>query len=158
MKSFTWGWITSDGVRCKPGCETNATPDKIIGIWGSQGNTHYETFLKECKPTDGIVNNWSIRPLATLLDTNKERLRLFAKSKRLVINDISGTGKLEPAKKIFQKWECKCGHSFYTDPAKSLNLIMRLWAWVRFLFCPEFIDCESCHAKTAKKTSIVRKE
>ena len=158
MKSFTWGWITSDGVRCKSGCETNATPDKIIGIWGMQGNTHYETFLKECKPADGIVNNWSIRPLATLLDTNKERLRLFAKNKKLAINEICDAPKSDPTKKIFQKWECKCGHSFYTDLAKLPNFVIRMWAWVRFWVCPKLMDCESCHAKIAKEAGIVRKD
>ncbi len=155
MKSFTWGWITSDGVRCKR--ETNATPDKIIGIWGMKGDSYYETFLKECLPPQGEVNNWTIRPLATLLDTNKERLRFFAKNKRLVINEISDAPKSEQAKKIFQKWECKCGHSFYTDLAKSPNFIIRLWMWVRCWLCPKLMDCESCHAKTAKKAGIIRK-
>ena len=157
MKSFTWGWITNDGVRCKCKRETNATPDKIMGIWGIQGDSYYETFLKECLPPQGEVNNWTIRPLATLLDTNKERLRFFAKSKRLVIREISDAPKSEPAKKIFQKWECKCGHSFYTDLAKSPNFIIRIWIWVRSRFYPKLMDCESCHAKTAKEAGIVPK-
>ncbi len=145
MKSFTWGWITTDGVRCKR--ETNATPDKIIGIWGEQGNSYYETFLKECLPSEGEVNNWTIRPLATLLDTNKERLRFFAKSKRLVINEISDAPESQSPRKILQKWECKCGHSFYTTLGKLPNFIIRMWTRLR----PKLMDCESCHAKTAKE-------
>ncbi len=154
MESFTWGWITIDGVRCKPRCETNATPDKIIGIWSEQGNAYYETFLKECKPSDGITNNWSIRPLATLLDTNKERLRFFAKNKRLVIHEISGAPEPEPAKKIFQKWECKCGHSFYTTLEKLPNFIIRMWMRIGFR---KLMDCESCHAKTAREAGVIEK-
>lgn len=154
MKKFTWGWITSDGVRCKR--ETNATPDKIIGVWSEQGDAYYETFLKECLPPQGEVNNWTIRPLATLLDTNKERLHFFAANKRLVINEICAAPEPEAAKRVLQKWECACGHSFYTTLAKSPNFVKRMWSWLRFWCYPKLIDCEICHAKTAKKT--VRKE
>lgn len=156
MKKFTWGWITSDGVRCKR--ETNATPDKIIGIWSEQGDAYYETFLKECLPSQGVVNNWTIRPLATLLDTNKERLRLFAHNKRLAITEISDAPEPETPEKILQKWICKCGHSFYTSLAKSPNFAKRIWAWIRLWLWAEFMDCQNCHAKTAKKAGIVRKE
>ena len=153
MKKFTWGWITSDGVRCKR--ETNATPDKIIGIWSEQGDTYYETFLKECEPADGKVNNWTIRPLATLLDTNKRRLRLFAKNKRLVINEICDAPEPETPKKILRRWKCKCGHSFYTDLIKP-NPLKTIWIWIRSWHFPELVDCESCHAKTAQQEGIVR--
>lgn len=150
MNKFTWGWITSDGVRCKR--ETNAIPDKIIGIWSEQGDAYYETFLNECKPADGVINNWTIRPLATLLDTNKERLRFFANNRKLVINEICAAPEPETPKKILQKWKCKCGHSFYTALAKSPNFLKRIWTWARF--CPELTDCEICHAKTARKAGI----
>ena len=158
MKIFTWGWITSDGVRCKSEGQTNATPDKIIGIWGLAGSIYYETFLKECLPSQEKVNNWTIRPLATLLDINKERTYQFAGNKKLVINDIVGGPEPETLKRIMQKWACECGHSFYTSLAKSPNFIKRIWTWIRFYFCPELMDCQSCHAKTAKKAGIIKKD
>lgn len=152
MKKFTWGWITNDGVRCKR--ETNATPDKIIGIWSEQGDAYYETFLKECLPESGTVNNWTIRPMATLLDTNKERLHFFAKNKRLIVNEIVDGPKPIAPEKVLQKWKCECGHSFYTTLAKSPNFLKRIWAWIRSYFCPEYIDCEICHARTATKSGV----
>ncbi len=157
MSKYTWGWITNDGVRCKVNGETTATPERIIGMWGKLGNTYHETFLIECKPKQGIVNNWSIRPLATLLDINKERTYRFARNKKLVINEIVGAPEPESDRKIYQAWKCKCGHSFYTDLDKIPCLIKRFLVWLKFYLCPEVMDCESCHAKTARKGNVVEK-
>lgn len=158
MKEFAWGWITSDGVRCKSQCQTNATPDKIIGVWGLGDSIYYETFLKECLPFEGEVNNWTIRPLATLLDINKERTHQFAGNKKLVINEIVGAPEPKVPKRTMQKWVCKCGHSFYTNLTKPPGFLKRIWTWIRLYFCPELIDCQSCHTRTAKKAGIVKKD
>lgn len=158
MNVFTWGWITNDGVRCKANGETNATPDKIIGIWGKAGLTYYETFLDECLPKSGEVNNWTVRPLATLLDINKERTRQFKGNKELVINEIVIGPEPKVPKRTMQKWVCKCGHSFYTNLTKPPNIVKRIWTWIKSCFRHEFIDCESCHVRAAKNAGIVRKE
>jgi len=158
MKKFTWGWITNDGVRHKSEGQTNATPDKIIGIWGLSSSVYYETFLNECLPPQGQVNNWTIRPLATLLDINKERTRQFAGNKKLIINEIVGEPEPNTPKRTMQRWVCKCGHSFYTNITKSPNFLKIIWTWIRSYFYPELMDCQSCHAKTAKKAGIVKKD
>ncbi len=154
MNRFTWGWITSDGVRCKANGETTATPEKIIGIWGKHGKTYHETFLKECLPEEGTVNNWNIRPLATLLDINKERTYRFVKKKKLLINKIVGAPEPDAEKRILQKWQCKCGHSFYTSLAKMPCIIKRIWS----MLFTKTIECQSCHTKTAKNSDIIKKD
>ncbi len=154
MNKFTWGWITSDGVRCKVNGETNATPDKIIGIWGKYGNTYHETFLKECLPKDEKVNNWTVRPLATLLDINKERTYRFAQNKKLLVNEFTDAPELDKPKRIMQKWICKCGHSFYTQLEKMPNPVKR----IKSMLFSEFTECQECHSKTAKKANIVPKD
>lgn len=153
MSKFTWGWIDKDGVRCKECGNTNANPDTIIGIWGKLGLTYHETYLKECTPETGKVNNWTIRPLATLLDINRERTYRYARNKKLVINEIVPAPEPDQKKRILQKWKCKCGHTFYSPLLKMPNPIKRVWGMLS-----GSADCQNCHSKTAYKNGIIRKD
>lgn len=75
-RGFTQGWITNDGVRQPVGQESKATPENIIGVWGTffrgdeEPYTH-ETWLSEC--INPKSNSWQKQQFSMLMKCNRDQ-------------------------------------------------------------------------------------
>lgn len=82
-KGYISGYITEDGVRHKPGRESTAKHDDIVGIWGEvhrEGRLpfYYETWLKEVqRKSQKGTGKWDTSEILMLQKTNRDQTHKF---------------------------------------------------------------------------------
>lgn len=160
---YTWGWITKEGIRCKADGDTSVIPENIIGVWGrikctGMSNFVYnESYLHEYKPKAPESSNWTTRPLASLLKANMALTYQMAHmnfGKLMQATEIVNTP-MKPVRHIQQRWDCSCGHSFYTPSTLVTGILKRLRKLLRIK--KTRIKCEKCNYKSAVDAGIVIK-
>lgn len=77
-RGYVWGYLTKDGARHKPGRESTAKHDDIVGIWGEvyrEGRKpfYYETWLKEV----ARYGKWDKSAILMLQKTNRDQTHKF---------------------------------------------------------------------------------
>jgi len=162
-KGFSWGWIMEGGQRQEAGTTTTAMPANIVGVWGKvhrEGidDFHHEIFLTEYDEENPPPISMVERPLSVLLNLIRAQcIRLAYPEDGLIGNEILLLPEIEAPKfRKLQLWECKCGHTFYTElaPKRLFRQIIKSLVTCRV----QRIACSSCNQIGAKKKRKVRKE